>query len=171
MKKVLLSIALMLMGLSASAQVWEKTLEEGDQLKGTKDRMKYRIESPDGTQMMMFYGSSDKWKVGIVGNSFKPDKSLHVHSSTKNFLIYATIGFYNEDDQLVTKWDNCMMELTNIYRVAETSETLWGKKTTKGCREVVPYLLNEKGYVRIILPTFLGPDFDFKVPCIHNVNP
>lgn len=100
MKKALLSIALMLMGLSAGAQVWEKTLEEGD--------------------------------------------------------------------QLVTKWDNCMMELTDIFRVAEASESLWGKKTTKGCREVVPYLLNEKGYVRIILPTSLGPEFDFKVPCIHN---
>ena len=166
MKKVLLSIALMLMGLSASAQVWEKTLEEGDQLKGTRDRAKYRIESPDGNMIMVFYGSSDKWKVGIVNNAFKPDKSNMVRDG--NFIIYATIGFYNEDDQLVTKWENCMMELTDIYRVAEASESSWGKKTAKGCREVVPYLLNEKGYVRIILPTFRAPEFDFKVPCIHN---
>lgn len=166
MKKVLLSIALMLMGLSASAQVWEKTLEEGDQLKGTRDRMKYRIESPDGNMIMVFYGSSDKWKVGIVNNAFKLDKSLRVRDG--NFLCYATIGFYDENDQLTVKWENCEMQLTNVYRVAETSTSFWGKKTAKGCRDVVPYILNEKGYVRIILPTFREPEFDFKVPCIHN---
>ncbi len=168
--KRLLSIALLLVGMTSHAQTWKKTVVPGDELKGTGPQTWYRYENKDGTMLMAFHEEDDSWKVGVVRNSFVPDKNVKVHKITKNFIIYATIGFYNEHDQLVTKWTNCMMELPNDFRVAQTSVTLWSEKTVKGCREVVPYLLNEKGYVRILLPTYLGDGFDLKVPCLHNNN-
>ena len=74
---------------------------------------------------------------------------------------------YDENDQLIKKWENCMIELTQNMQVAEASTNIWGK-TSKGCRDVVPYLMNNRGYVRIIIPTYRGKEFDMKVPCINN---
>lgn len=60
-----------------------------------------------------------------------------------------------------------MMEVTNGGQVAESSKSIWGK-TSKGSRDVVPFLMNEHGYVRIIIPTYRGKEFDMKVPCLNN---
>lgn len=166
MKKVLF-LLLMLMPVMAGAQTWEKTIEPGDELKGTTDAVKYKLVDSLARQVMAFYQPGDYWKVGIGGNVFQPDKRGLVHKKTYNMIGYATIGFYDEQNNLIKKWDNCMIELTNNLQVAEASKTIWGK-TSKGCRDVVPYLMNERGYVRIIIPTYRGKEFDMKVPCLNS---
>ena len=153
--------------MTATAQTWEKTMEKGDELKGTIDRDKYKIVDSLARQVMAFYQPGDEWKVGIGGNVFMPDKRGLVHKGSYNMIGYATIGFYDENDQLIKKWENCMIELTQNMQVAEASTNIWGK-TSKGCRDVVPYLMNNRGYVRIIIPTYRGKEFDMKVPCINN---
>lgn len=166
MKKVLF-LLFMCMPMMAVAQTWEKTFEPGDELKGTADATKYRLADSLSRQVMAFFQPGNYWKVGIGGNVFQPDKRGLVHKNTLNMIGYATIGFYDEQNQLVKKWDNCMVELTNGLQVAEASSNIWGK-TSKGCRDVVPYLINERGYVRIIIQTVRGKDFDMKVPCLNN---
>lgn len=167
MRKLLLFITLMLVTVTTKAQTWEKSLEKGDELKGTTDCDKYKMVDSIARQVMAFYQPGDFWKVGIGGNVFMPDKRGVIHKKTYNPITYATIGFYDENGQLIKKWENCMIELTNNMQVAEASKNIWGK-TSKGCRDVVPFLMNERGYVRIIIPTYRGKEFDMKVPCINN---
>lgn len=168
MKKTITTIMMLLtVTMNTVAQTWEKSIEPGDELKGTVDREKYRLADSTALQVMAFYQPGDYWKVGIGGNVFMPDKRGLVHKKTLNMIGYATVGFYDEQNQLIKKWDNCMIELTNNMQVAEASQTIWGK-TSKGCRDVVPYLMNERGYVRIIIPTYRGKEFDMTVPCLNN---
>lgn len=167
MKKVLFLCAMMAMTTIATAQTWVKSFEAGDELKGTYDHDKYVLVDSLAQQEMAFYQPGEYWKVGIGGNVFMPDKRGLIHKKTYNMITYATIGFYDESNNLIKKWDNCMMELTNNAQVAEASKNIWGK-TSKGSKEVVPYLMNNRGYVRIIIPTYRGKEFDFKVPCLNN---
>lgn len=166
MKRLLAIMATLLVAVVAGAQEWEKTLEKGDELKGTTDRYKYKMVDSLSLQVIAFYQPGDYWKVGIGRNVFMPDKRGIVHKRTYNQIGYATIGFYDENDHLIKKWENCIIELTNNMQVAEASKNIWGK-TSKGCRDVVPFLMNERGYVRIIIPTYMGKEFDMKVPCIN----
>lgn len=166
MKQVFLSF-LALIAITANAQNWEKTVEPGDELKGTTDAVKYKMVDSLARQVIAFYQPGDYWKVGIGGNIFQGDKRGRIHKNTLNTITYATIGFYDEQNHLIKKWENCMVELTNGWQVAEASSNIWGK-TSKGCRDVVPYIVNERGYVRIIIPTYRGKEFDMKVPCLNN---
>lgn len=167
MKKVMMILMMVAVAMTAAAQVWEKTVEPGDELKGTQENAKYKMTDSIAKQAMAFYQPGDYWKVGIGGNVFQPDKRGIVHKGTMNMIAYATIGFYDENNKLVKKWDKCMVELTNGGQVAEASTNVWGK-TSNGSRDVVPYLMNERGWVRIIIPTFRGKEFDMKVPCVNN---
>lgn len=165
--KQLITFVFLLLSITAGAQTWEKTIEPGDELKGTTDAVKYRMADSLSRQVIAFYQPGDYWKVGIGGTIFQPDKRGMVHKKSLNMIGYATIGFYDSENQLIKKWENCMVELTNGMQVAEASSNIWGK-TSKGCRDVVPYLMNERGYVRIIIPTVRGKEFDMKIPCLNN---
>ena len=161
-------MAVSLAVLSAGAQgKWERVAEPGDELMGISARVKYRIVDSLAGYVMAFYEPGAYWKVGIGGTIFMPDKRGTVHRKTLNSIGYATIGFYDEENRLVVKWEKCLMEITTGFQVAEASKTIWGK-TSKGCRDVVPYLMNNRGYVRIVLPTASGRNFDWTVPCLNN---
>lgn len=164
--KQLLTFALLLLTMTAGAQTWEKQIIPGDELKGTTETTKYLFVDSVGKKKMAFYGDGDYWKVLCGYSVFDPIKGK-IHSRTKNMIAYATIGFYDEQHQLIKKWDNCLVELTNGLRIAEATENIWGK-TTKGCRDVVPYLTNERGYIRILIPVAIGKEFDLTVPCLNN---
>lgn len=166
MKKVLLLFAFIAC-INANAQQWEKTVEKGDELLGTVERIKYKYVDSVNVQAFAFYSDGDYWKIGIGGRVFQPDKRGVVIKKTQNSATYATIGFYDNNNILISKWDNCLLQLVQGFQVALTAENIWGK-TTKGAREVVPYLRNEKGYVRIVVPVVRGKIFDITIPCLNN---
>lgn len=167
MKRKIIILAMLAMAVSAGAQMWERTVEPGNELKGTQEMAKYRIEDAEKKQVMAFCQPGDYWKVGIGGRVFQPNKSGNVVKKTLNFVTYATIGYYDENDKLTAKHEKCLLQLTQGMQVAEVTENIWGK-TTKGAKDVVPYLMNKRGYVRIIIETVRGPEFDMKVPCVNN---
>lgn len=167
MKKIVLSLMLLMSVLMVNAQQWEKTLEKGDELLGTVERIKYKYVDSVNVQAFAFYSDGDYWKIGIGGRVFQPDKRGVVIRKTQNYATYATIGFYDNNNKLISKWDNCLLQLVQGFQVALTAENIWGK-TTKGAREVVPYLRNEKGYVRIVVPVVRGKNFDMTIPCLNN---
>ena len=164
MKKVLLLLVIM-MAIGASAQTWERVEVPGDELKGTPNRVKWRINNFETLQSIMFYEGDDQWWVGIGGNIFQPNGQIV--KSTQNFATSAIIGLSDEAGNLIAKYEDCLLELTNGMQVAGTVENFFGK-TTKGARDVVPYLTNNKGSVRIIIPTARGKEFDLRVPCMNN---
>ena len=100
--KRLFTIALLLVGMTASAQTWEKSVVPGDELKGTGPQTWYRYESKDGTMLMAFHEEDDSWKVGVVRNSFVPNKSNKVHKELHhlchNRVLQRTRPTRNEMD-------------------------------------------------------------------------
>lgn len=162
MKRLFIFFALMV-AMGAQAQTWERVEVPGDELKGTPDRVKYRINNLETLQSIMFYEGGNEWWVGIGGNIFQPDKNGRMVKKTQNYVTYATIGLYDESGKLIAKYEDCMLELTNGMQVAGVYD-----RKAKGVREVVPCLTKNKGSVRIIIPTARGKDFDLSVPCLNN---
>jgi len=155
MKKLLL-VSLLLLATNVNAQKWEKKIIEADELKGQTEAVMYEWTNTDCS--FIIYEGNNSWI--LSGAAFKPDPT-HVNHRN-NFETFAKVGFYNYDDMLIESWDNCRLELTNFYRTA-TSGT---SRKKKGQYAVSDYLKNGSGYIRIIIPTIQGDDFDVTVPCI-----
>ena len=158
MKKVLSIVIMLLVVMTAGAQEWEKKTTEADPMLGTKADVIYEWQNADC--VFSFSENSNSWSV--KGWAFKPDATHLNHR--QNFETYAKIGFYNESDELVSMFDKCKLELTDFYNRA-TSDA---NKKNKGQYAVTEYLKNEKGYVRIIIPTMQGAGFDVSIPCLNN---
>jgi len=158
MKKALSIVIMLLVAMTASAQEWEKKVTEADPMLGTKADVLYEWQNADC--VFTFSESNNGWSV--KGFGFKPD-ATHINRR-QNFETYAKIGFYNEQDEVVTIFDNCKLELTETYSRA-TSDV---SKKNKGQYAVTDYLKNNKGYVRIIIPLMQGGVFDVSIPCMNN---
>lgn len=156
MKKVLSIFALMLICMMTSAQEWEKKTTEADPMLGTKADVIYEWQNADC--VFTFSENNNGWSV--KGFGFKPDPT-HVNHR-QNFETYAKIGFYTENDELVSMFDKCKLELTELYNRATSDAS----RKTKGQYAVTNFLKNEKGYVRIIIPTYRGL-FDVSIPCMN----
>lgn len=161
--KILLLLLFLLIPCMEYAQTWETRTEPGDELKGTVTRIRYKWQ-PNETEEFAFYSVGNDWKVGVARNAFKVDPT-HLNKNN-NFVTYATIGFYDINNNLKESWNDCELEVTNMYSVATCPDT--SKKKPKGKEAVSNYLRNEKGYVRIIIPTNYGNGFDLKIPCLYN---
>lgn len=158
--KGIIMLAFLLVAQSISAQKWEKKIVEADEMKAQTETTMYVCNS--SKYSFVLYESNNAWVVS--GVPFKPDPT-HINYRN-NFETYAKIGFYDMNDKLIEKWDNCRLELTNFYRTA-TSDT---SKKKKGQYAVSNYLKTANGYIRIIIPTIQGDEFDVTVPCLKNDN-
>ena len=103
MKKWLLLLMALITQLTINAQQWEKTNEEADELLGTVARVKYKYTDSVNVQAIAFYSDGDFWKIGVGGRVFQPDKRGVVIKKTNNFATYATIGFYDIENKLISK--------------------------------------------------------------------
>jgi len=157
MKKVFLIIALLLAGMTVSAQEWERKTTEADEMLGTTADTLYEWRNADC--VFTFSKNSNGWSV--KGFGFKPG-TTHL-SRRNNFLTYARIGFYNENDSVLSIYDNCKLELTEIYCRATSDAS----RKKEGQYAVNDYLKNEKGYVRILIPLIRGGLFDVSIPCMN----
>ncbi len=160
MKKFLFIILMMTGTMAVSAQRWERKTIEADAMKGQIETVMY--EWDNGNFSFIIYDNHNGWT--IHGVPFKPDPT-HVNYRN-NFETFAKIGFYDNDDNLLESWDRCCLELTNIYKTASSAAS----KKKKGQYAVSNYLKVNEGYVRIIIPTILGDDWDVTIPCMKNEN-
>ena len=162
MKKVLFIFALLLPGLTAGAQEWEKTVQEADDMRGTPAMIVYEWKDEDFS--FTFGSMTNEWTVKIgVGDGFKFDPT-HLNRNN-NFVCYGDIGFYDRDGQLVDHWKGCTFELTNFYRHATSPFS----RKTKGQYSVTNYLKYNDGYVRLIIPTQRG-ELDARIPCLSSTD-
>ena len=160
MKKALFIFAMLLSGLTAGAQEWEKTVQEADDMRGTPAMIVY--EWKDGDFSFTFGSMTNEWRIAIgLGDGFKIDPT-HLNRNN-NFVCYGNIGFYNHDGKLIEHLGRCTFEVTNFYRHATSP----GSQKKKGQYAVADYLKNGDGYVRIIIPTMRG-ELDAKIPCLNN---
>ena len=161
MKKKLLLFAMMVT-TTAFAQGWETRTEPGDELKGTSERVRYKWTEGE-TKVFAFYSTGIEWKVGVARNAFKPDPT-HL-TRNQNPPIYATIGFYDAEGNLLETIKDCELDVKDMYRVAELPVN--AKKSNKATK-IADYLRTQKGLIRILLPTQFGDGFDMRIPCLNN---
>lgn len=99
-----MTMVVAMVAMTTAAQTWERTVEPGDELKGTQESVKYKMTDSIAKQVIAFFLPGDYWKVGIGGNVFQPDKRGIIHKGTYNMITYATIGFYDENNKIIKKW-------------------------------------------------------------------
>lgn len=144
-------------GVNVMGQEWKQFIVEADQMLGVREHATYVYNN--GDWIFSFNSENNSWS--IKGEAFKPDPT-HVNHR-QNFETYARIGFYDDNDKMLSVFENCRLELTDIYRRATSNAS----KKKNGQYIVNDYLRNSKGYVRIIIPTIQGGIFDAMVPCMN----
>ena len=162
MKKLFLFMLLQMAVVTVMSQTgWDVKKESADPLKGTVERTRYRWQEGE-TMVFAFYDVEAEWKVGVGRNGFKPDP--HGLTKSNNFITYAKVGIYDNDNNIIEAWDNIHMELTDMYRVATAMSD--SKKQRTANQKITEHLRTGHGYIRILIETAFGNGFDLKVPCL-----
>ena len=78
-------------------------------------------------------------------------------------LFEAVVGYYDEANKLIEK-KKCLFEVKKDVTTAVSIADNWGKKEAKN---IIPYLINKRGYVRIVAPLRNGK-CDITIPCMNN---
>ena len=161
MRKFFCLMAVLTAVLTAQAQ-WDKRHYEADDLLGTPARDYFVWQ--DGQKLFVLNGSTNSWYVRLELGGFKIDPT-HLNRRN-NFVGYATVGLYDEENNLIESFKGCEMEVTDVYRMAASEAS--NKKS--GQYGVADYLRQKKGFVRVVMPTLIGETFDLTVPCLNNGN-
>lgn len=162
MKKIKMLMILLFAVIPAIAQTgWDVKRENADPLKGIVERTKYRWQEGE-TMAFAFYDVESEWKVRVAKNSFKADPRGLTKSN--NFIAYAKVGIYDNENNIIEAWEDFHMELTDMYRTATAMSD--SKKQRKANQKIAEHLRTGHGYVRILMETHFGNGFDLKVPCL-----
>ena len=161
MKKVLFIFSLLLAGLTASAQgVWEKSVVEGDELKGRQDgtTYEYKVEGMGS----LFIWDWNEYQFGLSSN-----KQFNIKVSGGYSGIQILVGLYDDDDKLIERFSMWLDYEDNFaYRFVHTRNmgTMSNPVGQKGkVKKIFNVLRSGKGYVRIVAERFECTDYDIKV--------
>ena len=166
-------VCLMTVTMSANAQNnWVVDFSEEDELLERKAE-KYYLYYDGDKGGVIFYESSPK-KLYLIA----PDGSMFNTRIVFKDLggdvsaVDVTYGMYNENGKLVKKDENCVFEEVGrevANRVVSRKGGGIGHTYRNVGKELIEYLKNKKGYVRLVAPLFHNNrNFDIKVPCINN---
>lgn len=162
MRKVLFIFALLMSGLTAGAQEWEKKTEPADVVKETPERVYYSINM-DSVTTMKVYADNGEWylRTRFSHNGFKL-KIKAFQTRIQEIQSFATFGFLDPSGNISKPTlKNIKMTATERAQVIGS-----GRFTGKEALKVSEYLQNEKGYIQIIAPLHMGGELNIKIPCI-----
>lgn len=178
MKKFIMAlVCLMTMVMSVNAQVngWKIGTTEADELLGTTEDTYYLYM--DGDKGGVIFYKSEPKKLYLIA----PDDAMfntrdlgfRDFGRSGNVVgVFITYGMYNNNDKLVKKDKNCVFEEIGrevANRIVSRKGTGMGMTMRNVGKELIEYMKNEKGYVRIVAPLFhTNRNFDIKVPCMNN---
>ena len=165
-KRILISLLLGLMCYSVTnAQKWDTTFFAADELEGIEAYYAFHIMDATGN-VFNFWSNDDK--------NFRVVCSSGIFNWSGNFhIVKATIGYYDVSNKLVEKKDIQLVVADGQGDVAEpnTSIGISSISNKKKAIQLLNYLQNEEGYVRILIPLYGRNDkFDLTIPCIRNTN-
>lgn len=170
MKKILLTLVILCVGVSMKAQIWTTGKIEGDELLGIKPctAMVFQENNSDENswKFVMFDNTSDDFFLDAPKLVF--DFSGDGASGGK--LVKGLVGFYDEDGKLIDKIENyCFETASSIFgQVHSNKYTKMGGNNKKNAKKILEYLQNKKGAIRFVLPVYGAEHFDLKVQCINN---
>ena len=160
--KRLLTIALLLVGLTASAQEgkWITGMNEADELKGQEGGPFYLYEQKGMGCFVVWAWDDWEFKVCTDKGTF----DVWYYKSNGVRFMYLTMGLYNNENRLV--------ESIKLQLAADASgRSAWINKkgvyipsTRKCLRKMIGALKSGDGYVRIVCTRRGAPEFDLKVP-------
>lgn len=167
MKKVLFTILMLSAVMTGSAQgEWEKTIVEGDPLKGTETSTVY-IYSVPGMGSFIFW-TWDTYQFRLVSETAQ----FNIESGYNNFVgsfsgATVHVGIYDDNDTLLEKFDMWLDKENNRgnqcirTRNAGTMSNPVGQKGK--VKKIFKALKANTGYVRILTERFNHADFDIRI--------
>lgn len=159
--KKLLTIALLLVGMTASAQgQWTTGMTKGDDLKGTKDSPYYLYEVEGEGYFVVWDWEDWKFKFGTVKGTF----DVWYYNTTANRFIEPVIGLYSMDGQLIEKFED-QLQADHINKKTAWINKSWPYRSAqkKKIKRMLRALKDGEGYLRIVCKRRGAPEFDFVV--------
>lgn len=164
MKKVLLTIVLLLAGLTAGAQgKWTVTEQQADELTGQEAGRVYSFTSPGMGTLVVWDWNTPQFR--IVGDEVFGVRFASGSSALRGLTIM--VGIYDDAGALTDKfemWLDAERQRNDQFirtRDAGTMSNPMGQK--KKVRKIFDALQSGKGYVRIVAPRYNRTDFDMKI--------
>lgn len=162
MKKVLLTMVLMLAGMAVSAQTWEKKTKEADIINEIPERTFYQLQL-DSLTTVKVYADNNEWYLTTKfnRNGFKLNiKAFQVQ--VREIQTRASFAFLDEEGSIAQP------TLKNIKMTAtDRAQTIGsGKWTENDADKVAVYLKTATGCVQIVAPLHMGGEYNEKIPCI-----
>lgn len=172
--KKLLTIALLLVGITANAQkdstttaivqvaqegMWSTGMNEADELKGTKAGPYYRYDMEGMGSFILW--NFDDWNFKIITEKGMFDVW---HNNYGNYYVKVIMGLYTLDGKLIEKFDNTIQaDHTDGKSAWINKNWLYFPSHRKKLRKMMRTLKSGDGYIRIVCPRKGMPDFDMKV--------
>ena len=163
MKKISIIVVLLFLPLTGISQGWEKTYHPEDKLMGTQAYTSYYYTDALGNGFVYWSDSDVKFRVITTEGIF--DYSI---TSEGQHIIHCKVGFYNDEDVLVEDKNMILRVVNGNASQAEMFNPIgnFGVNKRKG-KELLKYINEEQGYVRVVATLYGGGLFDIKIPCMN----
>lgn len=156
MKKTFLLSLVLLLPLFLSAQIWSQYKTDADELKGTQARSSHFIEIPKKGAVML---DDNQDILGVVTYNGIFDYKPYEYEFKVALGIF---GMYDETGKLVEKRE--IMVSVHDDLSSATADSRITVLRNSGISQVVSWIRNNKGSVRIIIPRYAKSDFDVTIP-------
>lgn len=150
MKKFLFIGAMLFFTMQTFAQEWSSTLHKADELRGTKEYVSFMYEDKEKNTFIFWSHYKNDFRIICNEGIFDYDK---------NNSFVATFGYYDENGQLKKK------QKITMFLESGNPKTASPGMFKKG--EVVKYLKEGRGYIRILAKQFERVSlWEMKIPCM-----
>lgn len=133
---------------------WLTEFKAGDPMKGTQDRYTYNCMGDYGS----FYYTSTNRKSFCV-TAYKGILDFKYIVEVDEWRVKGKVGLYDEDGNML-KVIECPFKQTKGM-----NDKGWSRCSTEECEEILNYIENAAGFVRIIISRYGENDLDMKIPC------
>lgn len=154
MKKIISLTFVMFMTLTASAQYWQKSSSEGDELTGAKATSSIVTKIP-GKGIISLDDNDNSFFIQTFEGIFNYERINRYGPG-----VIAIFGMYDEADKLISK------EEIFLFVSSESPKYALGKDDAAKREKVASWIRNQKGSVRIVIPRYGDVAFDVKVPTV-----
>ena len=160
--KKLITMALLLVSMTAGAQTWEKKTQEADIINEIPERTFYQLQL-DSVTIVKVYADNNEWYLTsqFNHNGFKLNMKMF-QVQVREIQTRASFAFLNDEGSIAQP------TLKNIKMTAtDRAQTIGsGKWTEKDADNVSVYLKTATGCVQIVAPLHMGGEYNAKIPCI-----
>ena len=158
---------MMSVSLTTTAQgEWEKTVIEGDPLKGTETTSVYIYTVPDMGSFVLW--NWDTYQFRLVSDV----SQFNIESGYGRYIgsysgIKIHVGIYDDNDKLLEKFDMWLDKESNRGNQFVKTRNAGGMSNPVGqkgkVKKIFKVLQGNNGYVRILTERYNSTDFDIKI--------